>query len=319
MKYYKGFTKDLKCRDFQFEEGKSYEETKAKICNSGFHACEIPLDVFKYYSPGKSRFHEVELDDIAEKRESDKVCAKKIKIGAEIKVFDLISISIKMLFEKFNFKERISSIKDKQNAIEANDNNAIEASDNNAIEASDNNAIEANDNNAIKANYNNAIEANDNNAIEANDNNAIKANDNNAIEANDNNAIEASDCNAIKANDNNAIEANDNNAIEANDNNAIKASDNNAITTGNCCAVVVREKNNVSVGKCSVVLASKENNNISGNLNSILAFCKHDEEGNVVSLIHIVVDGVNIKANTFYTIKDGEFVEVEAEQDVCPF
>jgi hypothetical protein len=51
MKAYKGFYRNLKCRDFQYTEGGGYETDKAKLCESGFHACENPLDCLNYYSP----------------------------------------------------------------------------------------------------------------------------------------------------------------------------------------------------------------------------------------------------------------------------
>ena len=54
MKAYKGFNKDMTCRGFQFEEGKTYEEENAELCNKGFHACLAPIDVLKYYAPASS-------------------------------------------------------------------------------------------------------------------------------------------------------------------------------------------------------------------------------------------------------------------------
>ena len=85
MKAYKGFNRDMTCRNFQFEAGKTYEEENAKLCDSGFHACVDPLDCFNYYYPGQSVYREVELDDNGERHTDDsKVCGKKITIGAEI-------------------------------------------------------------------------------------------------------------------------------------------------------------------------------------------------------------------------------------------
>ena len=88
MKAYKGFNKDLTCRGFQYKEGETFHEDKAELCDSGFHACEDPLDCFGYYAPGSSVYHEVELDEVSPERDSDdtKVVAKTIKIGAALDV-----------------------------------------------------------------------------------------------------------------------------------------------------------------------------------------------------------------------------------------
>lgn len=55
MKAYKGFDKDLKCLDHQYEIGKEYEmDGDIKPCKRGFHACQYPLDVFEYYPPSEA-------------------------------------------------------------------------------------------------------------------------------------------------------------------------------------------------------------------------------------------------------------------------
>ena len=97
MKAYKGFTKDLKCRDFQFEEGKEYtHEGEVKCCNSGFHACEYPLDCLGYYAPSDSVYHEVELGGTIDKEGQDdsKVSAQKIKVGARLDIAGLVKAAI---------------------------------------------------------------------------------------------------------------------------------------------------------------------------------------------------------------------------------
>ena len=102
MKAYKGFNKDMTCRDFQYEEGKEYtHDGKVKVCESGFHACELPLDVLRYYDLGKSEFHEVELDgEISKSNEDTKVAAEKIKIGARINILGMIKAQIEVVKEK---------------------------------------------------------------------------------------------------------------------------------------------------------------------------------------------------------------------------
>ncbi|MCY1715310.1 DUF7666 domain-containing protein, partial [Caproiciproducens galactitolivorans] len=108
MKAYKGFNNKLQCtpsgKVFQYEIGKSYEEPKADLCRSGFHACEAPLDVFGYYPPSDSKYCEVELDEVSEKTDGDsKRCGKKIKIGVEIGTKGIIDAGVKFILEKVDW------------------------------------------------------------------------------------------------------------------------------------------------------------------------------------------------------------------------
>jgi len=105
MKCYKGFDKDLKCRDFQYEIGKKYEEERAEICDTGFHACENPLDVFGYYAPADSRYCEVELDANDQKSDDSKRVGKKISIKAEIGIAGIIKAGLEYIKGQVNWDD----------------------------------------------------------------------------------------------------------------------------------------------------------------------------------------------------------------------
>lgn len=116
MKCYKGFDKDLKCRGFQYEIGKEYEENAADICHKGFHACENPMDVFGYYNPADSRYCEVDLDTNEQTEEDSKRVGKKIKIETEIGLSGLIQAGVKFILEKVDFKSAKESNTGEQSA-----------------------------------------------------------------------------------------------------------------------------------------------------------------------------------------------------------
>lgn len=106
MKCFKGFDKDLKCRDFQYEIGKEYSEEKADICNYGFHACEFPMDVFNYYPPSDSRYFEVELEANNQKSSDDsKRVGKKISVKAEIGIAGIIKAGVEYIKEQVNWED----------------------------------------------------------------------------------------------------------------------------------------------------------------------------------------------------------------------
>ena len=108
---YKGFDKDLKCRDTQYEVGKTYEmDGDIKCCNSGFHACENPLDVFDYYAPADSRYCKVEQSGTLSKDADDsKVASSKIRIQCEIGLKGIIEAAVKFIFDKVNWKDNKES------------------------------------------------------------------------------------------------------------------------------------------------------------------------------------------------------------------
>ncbi|WP_321874870.1 DUF7666 domain-containing protein [Burkholderia cenocepacia] len=99
---YKGFNADMKCRGFQYAAGEEYtHEGDVAACASGFHACEYPLDVLRYYSPNTSRFFVVEQSGtLARHDEDSKIASSKIKIGVELTLPGLIKAAVEYTFSR---------------------------------------------------------------------------------------------------------------------------------------------------------------------------------------------------------------------------
>ena len=99
---FKGFTKDLKCRDKQYALGETYEEAEASLCHHGLHFCEYPLDCLGYYEPGLgSRYAEVIAENPLDERDNDsKRVTKKLSIGGELSFRGLIEAAVKFTFDR---------------------------------------------------------------------------------------------------------------------------------------------------------------------------------------------------------------------------
>ena len=105
IKGYKGFDKNLQCRGFQYKVGETFEEKGTiKACESGFHFCENPFNIFDYYPPSDSRYCNVEGDGKIDTDNSDsKVACSKLHIHTEIGLSGLISAGVKFILDKVDW------------------------------------------------------------------------------------------------------------------------------------------------------------------------------------------------------------------------
>ena len=110
MKVYKATDKDMKCRDFQYELGKTAEvDGDIDLCKNGLHACEMPLDVLGYYPPGDgSRYFEAELEDVSDEKSDDtKRVGKKLTLSAEIGIPGLVKAQVEYVKSQCDFDNAI--------------------------------------------------------------------------------------------------------------------------------------------------------------------------------------------------------------------
>ena len=98
---YKAFDENLKCRDFQYEVGKTYTHDGEVIaCSSGFHSCTNPLDVLNYYELTSSRFTVVKAGgQIAKHGDDTKIASATITIQAELKLPEFIKSAVTWLLD----------------------------------------------------------------------------------------------------------------------------------------------------------------------------------------------------------------------------
>ena len=119
MKVYKATDKDMKCRGFQYELGKTAEaEGDIELCEKGLHACEMPLGVLGYYAPGDgSRYFEAELEDVSDEKRSDdtKRVGKKLTLRAEIGIPGLVKAQVEYVKAQCDFDNAIKKANAEKN------------------------------------------------------------------------------------------------------------------------------------------------------------------------------------------------------------
>ena len=120
MKGFKGFNKGLTCQPvgnkpaYQFKEGEIAETEEAIVpCHSGFHFCEMPLDVFDYYPP-KIGTEYAEVEALGDVQTQDNKCVtNKIMVGRKIGISGMFKAHFALLLEKVSeSKEKVITSED---------------------------------------------------------------------------------------------------------------------------------------------------------------------------------------------------------------
>ena len=105
MKGYKGFDPGLVCKDKQYAENTVFGEDEAVICHSGMHFCQNPFDVLDHYGLVRedgsfNDFAEVEALDEAKTDDNKKYCTKKLKVGAKLSFARFVKACVDFVLEK---------------------------------------------------------------------------------------------------------------------------------------------------------------------------------------------------------------------------
>ena len=295
MKTYKGFSKDMTCRGFQYKESEEYEQGGEVVaCSKGFHACEYPLDCFRYYSPENSVYHEVEQSGkIAKDNNDTKIASSKIKIGARLDIAGLVNASIEWVREK----------------IEENNNRGLSNEANSATgDYSANSATGDYSANSATGDYS----ANSATGY-ASANSATGNRSANSATGNRSANSATGDYSANSA-------TGDYSANSATGNRSANSATGNRSAnsaTGYASANVTTGFNseNAGMGEANISVGWGKDNKCKGKIGSYLVVSEWgDWDGTKYPLVNakmVKIDGEIIKEDTFYTLINGELVEVD--------
>jgi hypothetical protein len=290
VKGYKGFDKDFRCKDQQYEVGKEVtHEGKLELCSSGLHFCENPLDTLRYYQPASSRYAEVEAEGVAEQKSEDsKRVAKKLKIMAEVKLSSLIQLGVKFLLNKSEKPVTATSGNSSPAATSGNSSHAATSGDSSPAATSGYSSPAATSGNsspaATSGNYSPAATSG-NSSPAATSGNSSPA----ATSGYSSHAATSGDYSPAATSGNSSPAATSGNYSPA----ATSGNSSHAATSGD-------ESIAAAIGREATAKAAKGN---------WIVLAEYEPDSAKVRTVKTVkVDGKKIKADTFYKLKKGKFV-----------
>ena len=234
MIVYKGTDKNMQCRGKQYVLGKKEIDDGAIRCgNKGYHSCEAPFDVLRYYpNINGNRFFEAEAGGEIDKAENDdtKLASSELTLKSEINFAGLVKAQIEYTRKKA-----------KEGTVGGISSNLSGGDWSNLVGGSSSN-LSGGD----RSNLSGGIRSN--------------------------------------------------------------------LSGGDWSNLVGRSSSNLSGGDSSLIVG-RNGCNAKGGLHSVLVLTEweYDDNGNYVPIAvkAEIVDGVRIKADTWYKLENGDFVEVD--------
>ena len=332
VKTVKGFDENLRCRGFQYEVGGQYKienDEPIMLCRNGFHAIaedQDPISVFEYYPPAvdgkRSRYCKVEVGGKTD-ADGGKIVGSEIKVGPEIGVPGIIKAHIDWVKSRTTNKNS----KEVENLVNSNDHDVATAGDHGVATAAHRGAAAAGNHGAATAGNWGGATAGDHGAATAGDYGAATAGEKGVATAGYRGAATVGHCGAATAGYHGAAIAGDYGAATAGDHGAATAGDYGAATAGHCGAAsaghcgaatagdhgTAISRGSVSIGTNGLGCVRGTNVKIKGGLGAILMIAVEEDDDTleIKEWKTIIVDGQSVKENTWYTLENGNIVEVE--------
>ena len=339
MKAYKGFNKDMTCRGFQYEEGKEYTTDEAELCKSGFHACESPIDCLRYYPPATSEYHEVEIEDVTDERDSDdtKICGKKIKIGAKLSIAKLCELHFEFVkshtinsekggnYSSLSGGDRSSLSGGNCSSLSGGNCSSLSGGNCSSLSGGDYSSLSSGDYSSLSGgdysslsggNYSN-LSGDDYSSLSGGNCSSLSGGDRSSLSGGDRSSLSGGDYSSLSSGDYSSLSGGDYSSLSGGDYSSLSGGDRSSLSGGNCSSLSGGDYSSLSGrgtaigGKDSIIVVRGNNIKAKGGIGSVIVIVNEKKDNhNIAEWKAGVIDGEMLKADTWYALKGGEFIEV---------
>ena len=301
-KGYKGFGPGLVCRGKQYAENTVFEEPTAEICRSGMHYCTNPLDVLDHYpligdNGELNEFAEVEALDEPKTDDGKKFCTTKLKIGAKLTIPKLAEISGEYL------RETIKEEAGKGSSRQVGGYSAKQVGGDSAQQVGGNSAKQVGGDSAKQVGGYSAQQVGGDYAQQGGGDSAQQVGGDYATQVGGNSAQQVGGDYAKQVGGYSAQQVGGDYAQQVGGYSAKQVGGSSAQQVGGDSAQ--------QVGGGNSVMMAGEGSVFKAGLYSVILRYWYGDNGNIAGFKAVQVDGEQIKADTWYKLKNGEFVEVQ--------
>ena len=322
LKVFKGTDKDMKCRGMQYEIGKTETADGAIRCgDKGFHSCEAPLDVLQYYPMRDgNRYFVAEAGGKIDRTgaEDSKLASSELTLKAEIGIKDLI----KAHFEFTRKKAESGTAGGYRSNLAGGDSSNLAGGYRSNLAGGYRSNLAGGYRSNLAGGYRSNLAGGDSSNLAGGDSSNLAGGDSSNLAGGDRSNLAGGDSSDLAGGYRSNLAGGDSSNLAGGScsnlaggyRSNLAGGDSSNLAGGDSSNLAGGYRSNLAGGAASLIVG-RNAEKAKGGLHSVIVLTewKWNDDGEYVPVCvkAEIVDGERIKADTWYTLKNGEFTEVE--------
>ena len=296
---FKAFDKGLVCRGFQYEENTEYvHDGEVRACESGFHFCENPFDVFNFYKPSESEFAEVEGRGDIDISEHNKVAVSHLKVKNKMSVQSFIDKGIDFTRKKVQFFRDRASIFIKENT----NNKSVNIGESYSVNSGGYNSVNIGRDYSVNSGEDYSANSGGNHSVNIGRNYSVNSGGDYSANSGRNHSVNIGRDYSVNSGRDYSVNIGRDYSVNSGRDYSVNSGGDYSVCAGKHNSIVnLNGFNSFGIaGKDSKIKAKK---------GCVICLVEYDKEFQITGVKSAIIDGETLKEDTYYKLENGEFVE----------